>query len=722
MNRTSHRHKPLGSFIEQPKFRPEVQGLRSLAVLLVVMYHVWFGKVSGGVDVFLFISAFLLSLSSLRKIQDGKPLKVVSYWLHVFQRLLPAAATVIAATLVAAYFIIAPSRWASLLADAKAALFYFLNWRLAFNSVDYYAQDATLKTPFQHFWSLSMQGQIFIIWPLLFAFVAFLVGYLRLKVLPTALFVFGTVFVTSLTFSVIETSTNQSFAYFDTRTRLWEFAAGTLLAMLVLAWRVPSWLKVPMGWLGVIGLVTCGWLLPVERAFPGYLALWPLLSGAFVIAAGQTGSRLGADRLLSAKPLQKMGAISYCLYLVHWPILILYTTAIGEPKAGWLDGTLVILSSIAVAWLLHNVVEKPLRAWEKKPSRRALRHAKRSEAPWNRKKQDARGSWVRPVAVIAVCFTLVGGLDVGATRWLNAQTTVWEYNASLAGTPQFPGALAIGETKRYQNPPIPVIRDQGWVDTSNGEQCNSYPGMENSSLHNPEAEEYCYVMQTKRSPDAPTFVFAGDSHSQQSLSLFEEVIPDDATVILMIKPWCRLTISEESYSTAGPTADAACQSYNARALEEIQQLKPTYLALISTRPQDGIPDERLVNGIDAVANLAESYGGKIISVRDNPRFAQNMFECSQRENTSSCSVPRSQVLASMDPAQPVLDRFSNVYEVDLSNYYCPEGYCVPVIGNVALYMDNNHITAQYGKTLSGAVMQQLEVQGWDPSAPNPTDE
>lgn len=717
-----HRHKPLGSFIEQPKFRPEVQGLRSLAVLLVVMYHVWFGKVSGGVDVFLFISAFLLSLSSLRKIQDGKPLKVVSYWFHVFQRLLPAAATVILATLIAAYFIIAPSRWASLLADAKAALFYFLNWRLAFTSVDYYAQDATLKTPFQHFWSLSMQGQIFILWPLLFAFVAFLVGYLRLKVLPTALLVFGTVFVTSLTFSVIETSTNQSFAYFDTRTRLWEFAAGTLLAMLVLAWRVPSWLKVPMGWLGVIGLVTCGWLLPVEQAFPGYLALWPLLSGAFVIAAGQTGSRLGVDRLLSAKPLQKMGAISYCLYLVHWPILILYTTAIGEPKAGWLDGTLVILSSIAVAWLLHNIVEKPLRAWEKKPGHRVLRHAQRSETPWSRKKQDTRGNWVHPVAVIAMCFTLVGGLVVGATRWLDVQTIVWTQNASRAGTAQFPGALAIGETRRYYNPPIPVIRNQGWVDTSIGEQCNSYPGMENSRLHNQEAEEYCYVMQTKTSPDAPTFVFAGDSHSQQSLPLFEEVIPDDATVILMIKPWCRLTVPEESYSTAGPTADAACQSYNARALDEIQHLKPTYLAVISTRPQDGIPDERPVNGIDAVASFAESYGGKLISVRDNPRFAQNMFECSQRENTSSCSVPQSQVLASTDPAQPILDRFSNAYQVDLSNYYCPEGYCGPVIGNVALYMDNNHLTVQYAKTLSGAVAQQLEAQGWDPSAPNPATE
>lgn len=425
MNRTRHRHKPLGSFIEQPKFRPEVQGLRSLAVLLVVMYHVWFGKVSGGVDVFLFISAFLLSLSSLRKIQDGKPLKVVSYWLHVFQRLLPAAATVILATLIAAYFIIAPSRWASLLADAKAALFYFLNWRLAFNSVDYYAQDATLKTPFQHFWSLSMQGQIFILWPLLFAFVAFLVGYLRLKVLPTALLVFGTVFVTSLTFSIIETSTNQSFAYFDTRTRLWEFAAGTLLAMLVLAWRVPSWLKVPMGWGGVIGLVTCGWLLPIERAFPGYLALWPLLSGAFVIAAGQTGSRLGVDRLLSAKPLQKMGAISYCLYLMHWPILILYTTAIGEPKAGWLDGALVILSSIAVAWLLHNLVEKPLRAWEKKPSCRALRHARYSKTPWSGNHKKLQSSWARPAIVIGTVLLLAGGTVASTQVWLNLKIQQW---------------------------------------------------------------------------------------------------------------------------------------------------------------------------------------------------------------------------------------------------------------------------------------------------------
>lgn len=710
MNRTSHRHKPLGSFIEQPKFRPEVQGLRSLAVLLVVMYHVWFGKVSGGVDVFLFISAFLLSLSSLRKIQDGKPLKVVSYWLHVFQRLLPAAATVIAATLVAAYFIIAPSRWASLLADAKAALFYFLNWRLAFNSVDYYAQDATLKTPFQHFWSLSMQGQIFIIWPLLFAFVAFLVGYLRLKVLPTALFVFGTVFVTSLTFSVIETSTNQSFAYFDTRTRLWEFAAGTLLAMLVLAWRVPSWLKVPMGWLGVIGLVTCGWLLPVERAFPGYLALWPLLSGAFVIAAGQTGSRLGVDRLLSAKPLQKMGAISYCLYLVHWPILILYTTAIGEPKAGWLDGTLVILSSIAVAWLLHNVVEKPLRAWEKKPSRRALRYAKRSEAPWNRKKQDARGAWVRPVAIIATCLALIGGSVSAGQAWVRQQQDRAEELALLAGTDAYPGALAAGSNQRYRDMPIPQGDSVSQFDNLS-EPCTAYNATVNVSL-----TEYCTTDHWGGS-DAPLTIVVGDSHAEQAISMYRPIAEANGqNMMAFLMGGCKFPTQPEGWEE--------CAAFNRDVTQEILDLRPANVLVISTAASATSADEVPINELAPVVDRFTEAGINVIALRDNPRYDYNMYVCGQvnLRNLSNCSMQVSEKLAPVNPSLGLAEFNPRVYTVDLTEQICPNGTCRPVEGNVFIYIDDNHISKAYGSTMSVEMESQLLTQGWDPSAPNPTDE
>lgn len=182
--------------------------------------------------------------------------------MHVFQRLLPVATVVIAGTTIASFFVLAPSRWSQTVTDARSSLFYFQNWNLAFSSVDYYAQNASVKSPFQHFWSLSIQGQIFIIWPLLFAAVAYVVHRFRGNLFTTAVFIFNTVFVASLTFSIVETDTNQGFAYFDTRTRLWEFAIGTLLAMLTLKWKAPERLE----WLWA-GSVSSVWS-PVAQSCP----------------------------------------------------------------------------------------------------------------------------------------------------------------------------------------------------------------------------------------------------------------------------------------------------------------------------------------------------------------------------------------------------------------------------------------------------------------------
>ena len=119
--------------------------------------------------------------------------------------------------------------------------------------------------------------------------------------------------------------------------------------MLTLKWKAPERARVVMGWVGIVGLVTCGAILPVERAFPGYLALWPVLSGALVIMAGSTNSRWGVDRLLSSAPLQSLGNISYALYLVHWPILILYSTAVGTSRVNFIEGAVIILVSIGLA-------------------------------------------------------------------------------------------------------------------------------------------------------------------------------------------------------------------------------------------------------------------------------------------------------------------------------------------------------------------------------------
>lgn len=166
-------------------------------MLLVVLYHVWIGKVSGGVDVFLFISAFLLSLSFMRKINEGKALNLLAYWTHVFARLLPAAAVVIVLTLATSLTILPALYWNARAVDAQASLFYYQNWNLANGAVNYFAQGISDKSPFQHFWSLSIQGQIFLLWPILFAVAAFLVHRVRFKPVPAAVTVFGTVFMTS---------------------------------------------------------------------------------------------------------------------------------------------------------------------------------------------------------------------------------------------------------------------------------------------------------------------------------------------------------------------------------------------------------------------------------------------------------------------------------------------------------------------------------------------
>lgn len=251
----SDQNPPYESFLESRGFRPEIQGLRAFAVLLVVIYHVWVGKVSGGVDVFLFISAFLLSLSFMRKINEGKPLKLLNYWTHVFTRLLPAASVVILLTLAGSFLVLSPTVWSARTIDAQASLFYWQNWNLANNSVNYFASDTGGKSPFLHFWSLSIQGQIFLLWPVLFAITALLVKKVRLKPVPAAVLVFGLVFCVSFAFSVWETKNYAAYAYFDTRTRFWEFAVGTLIAIMTLKWK-PTHVgtRVVMGWIGTIGL------------------------------------------------------------------------------------------------------------------------------------------------------------------------------------------------------------------------------------------------------------------------------------------------------------------------------------------------------------------------------------------------------------------------------------------------------------------------------------
>lgn len=692
---------PLEDVIETRGFRPEIQGLRAFAVLLVVLYHVWFGRVSGGVDVFLFISAFLLSLSYLRKINEGKDLNLFGYWLHVFQRLLPVATVTIAGTTIASFFILAPSRWTAIMADAKASLFYYLNWHLANNSVDYYAQNAAAKTPFQHFWSLSIQGQIFILWPLLFALAAYLVRRYNWNLFTAAVLIFNTIFVASLTFSIIETEQNQGYAYFDTRTRLWEFAIGTLLAMLALKWKAPEKARVIMGWVGIIGLVICGAVLPVQRSFPGFLALWPVLSGALVIMAGRTNSKWGIDRLLVSAPLQNLGNISYALYLVHWPILILYSAAVGKTRVDFLEGAVIIVVSIAIAWLLTRFIEKP------------LRYRKDPFVPWlmmkmRFKKIFAVETWADQLAFLLAIFLVAGLPLAGAQAWVartNAQAVAQsEQKTDNPGeTDSYPGARAIGTDRMHLvDNPIPNGDVTTQYESLNTQNCEGAFKPSQESL-----EKYCSYEQ-HGGDDAPLIMFVGNSHIEQSMASFKPIAEQTKSNLQsFMLGGCMFPREEVSASNE-------CSDFNRDVVEEILQRKPQTVVITATAADARTNEERIDPKLEETVKELTDAGIQVIGLRDNPRYDYNVYECVQKagDDKSSCARPLKEKLAEQNPAQKIFDHYDGAIMVDLIDLYCPEDTCEAVIGNVYVYLDDNHVTKSYARTMAQAVYDRAVRGGW----------
>ncbi|MFD4635836.1 acyltransferase family protein [Lentzea sp. NPDC058436] len=332
-------------------YRPELQGLRAVAALLVVVYHVWLGRVSGGVDVFFLISGFLVTGQLVRATGRGR-IDLRATWSRMAKRLLPAAVVVLSATLVAAAVLMPENRWSQTVREIVASALFLENWQLASDSTDYYAQHEHASLV-QHFWSLSIQGQFYLLWPLLVLVVTLLRGSLSRVLLA--------VFAVSLGFSVWLTAVDQPLAYFHTATRIWEFAFGGLLALVVSRIDLSGPLRTVLGWAGLLGLLVCGVVLDVGAAFPGFLALWPTTCAAAVIVAGATGSRFGADRLLAARPSRYLGDLSYSLYLWHWPVLVGWLVIGGHSEVSLLDGLAIIGASLVLAAATHHLVEEPVR-------------------------------------------------------------------------------------------------------------------------------------------------------------------------------------------------------------------------------------------------------------------------------------------------------------------------------------------------------------------------
>jgi len=552
-------------------YRNDIDGLRTLAIFLVVIYHVWVGRVSGGVDVFLMISAFLLTGSLTKRAQQSARLGLPRYFIHRFQRLLPAAAVTLVGVLAAAYTLYPPMDWPRIWSETWASLFYYQNWQLAFSSVDYYARDVAASSPLQHFWSLSVQGQVFIIWPVLIALVAVVLKNRR-SWIPVALAaIFGTVFVWSLIFSIIETQSSQQFAYFDTRARLWEFAAGSLLALALPHIRLPKIVRTTLGWLGLLGILFCGVLLDVRGGFPGYLALWPILSAAAIIIAGATPNGGLVPRILSSKPLTYFSRDAYALYLVHWPILITWLVISERTEAGFLSGTVVILLSLVLARLLSAGIEAPLRQIVDlgRSTRRGL------------------------------CVLLASILTVAAvTGWWQGSEEV-RASAVMASVDDldYPGAAQLDSVIPFADPaspliPLPTELSSEWAAV--GGECQGAFAVTETVL-----EGSCFQSADAGVSDRLIIVI-GDSHAQQlSTPLIAVAEHEDLAIITVLKGGCTAGFGEDSRAASGES----CEPWARAAINYAIDLNPTAVFTVVTRA-DANEEERIITGIeDAIDEL-----------------------------------------------------------------------------------------------------------------------
>lgn len=678
--------------------RKDIQGLRALAVGIVLLYHLWPNRFTGGfigVDVFFVISGFLIT-SHLLKTPPKNWKDVVAFWGRRIRRLLPASLLVLFVAGIATYLFAPQSVWADTGRQILSAAFYVVNWDFASSSVDYLAAD-NAPSPVQHFWSLSVEEQFYFIWPLVVGLACY--AGARFKRSNTAVAVaVASVFVLSLVFSLYYTAMEPAMAYFVTPTRMWELAAGGLVAVVMSCVRPQKLpLRSLMSWLGLVGVVAGTFLIRPDMPFPGYLALVPVVSTALVILAA-TESRRSPYVLLSLRPAQFLGDISYSVYLWHWPMIVLvpyFSEQIGfSANLGRLDKTLIIVASLAVAWISTEFVENRFR------------------------RQALRGKEWKTFGFAAVAMIVVGILGLSqmwvATRIVEKNQD--EIQAELSDPKSCLGGNSLpsgspGATKCPDRQPLKMAPAAAKNDKSRAyaDGCWARPPYSNRP-------ECTYGRGEKK------IALVGNSHAGHWLPALEVLAErNDWTITTFLASTCSISTLPQDLSNEETVK--GCQDYGRWVTE--RTTSGEFDAVItserqSTPLQEMSWAETEKNASDGHTRTLEEWNKAeldVVVIRDTPypgaedvhvpdcvaSHEDRLEECAGTPTSWYWMDPLAEEARSMDlPSTKV------VYPED---WFCPEGRCEPVIGGVITYFDTAHITATYARTLAPQLDSQLRQTG-----------
>ncbi|AHW62687.1 Putative membrane protein [Corynebacterium glyciniphilum AJ 3170] len=734
--------------------RRDIDGLRGLAIALVVIFHVFVGRVSAGVDVFLLIGGIFFFAPQIRNALNPDGLTPVQSVLRIVRRLYPALLTVVSLVMVLTPVIYPVSRWAQAGGDAASSLLYVQNLHLAAEGKEYSAVNRDVSL-FQHIWSMSVQMQIYLGSLLVVVVLAALFrrrGRAGSRILHRTL---SAATLLSFVYAVWLGIHDQAANYYSPLSRFWEIGLGGLFGIWMVGRGIPwvwRWLRWPAGVTGLVLIIATGLVLDGASQFPGPWTVVPLAGAMLVIVAGtpvtepdgdriraaaegRTIASVGVTRLLESRLFQFLGKTSYGLYLWHWPLLVLATYLFSESTGtqgqsegegsglagitatlgtgrGAVVGTGVIALSLLLAWGTHRYVETPLRQ-KGKPERSWMLWDRRYWASLLRSRAK-----IVTVAVLVVASAVV----LSSERLVQMGTVRPTLVAGVDGpeSEDYPGPRAFLEDMPAPDgvdvQPAPVYEPATMLPEISLDGC--LVGVEGEDLiltHDKgDSEVPCAYGDTGADR---TMYLAGGSHSEHFLPALDAIGQERGIrIVPLVKMGCVLGMKIERM---GGGDYEECYTWQQKAQDYILDNPPTDgVFMTSTRPtaRTGAGPDQVPDGyVDTVRTFTEA-GIHTWGVRDNPwrqsdgTLGNSLLCVADGGDPDECGPSAGELLE----RNPALDAYRglDITHIDLTAAYCRDGICPAVVGNVLVYRDGNHFTPTW-VTMMGP---ELERQMYEPDS------
>ncbi len=650
-------------------FRPEIQGLRAIAVLAVMFYHAHLPGMSGGfigVDVFFVISGYLICGLLHRELAATGRIALGRFWLRRARRLLPNAALTLLSVLVATALLRPANSYVPVASDVASAALSFANIRFAARAVGYFADDVH-PSPVLHFWSLSVEEQFYIAWPLLLAALVALLGRQLIRWTPWLL---AAICAVSFGLAQVVVEINQPLAFYHMEMRAWQLAAGGLLA--ALEPRLDGFarpLRIAAAWLGLAGVVAAATRLNGAMTYPGAWALLPTVSTLAILAAPMAERDwLSPTKLLGRQSLGWLGDRSYSLYLWHWPALVF--TPLALPGVPFADATGLVIGSL-MACVSYHWIERPLHhnAW------------------------PAASFWPQAsMAVAAIALVLCGSAVLARPFWHQSRT-------------------AIAMTRLLQA-----------AAKENGQNVADHCHLALDEAVQP-ACRYGAVGATRRA------VLLGDSHASQWFPALDIAARSAGW---QLQAWTKSScpMIEIPVWYAPKRAEfTACDRWRSDVLASlINGERPDIVFLSNRLDYSGYLLDPVTRRVaidqtaaqlwrigyaDVVRRLSEA-NIKVVLIRDTPRTLPTYADCLVDGGGARCDRSRSEAVAETPPEREVLRGIPDVALLDLSDRICTSKTCPLLREGRLIYRDSNHLAEPFAASLANAFAPYLAPGDSDP--------